>query len=83
MLVLLNGWIALPKLVTLSYTGWKKGILNQNCYIGQKLIKDCQIYHQKGEYNSSIGYKEMKIADPVLLSLFIRDNKKCNIPHAN
>ena len=25
--------------------------------------------------------KEMKIADPVLLSLFMRDNEKCNISH--
>ena len=26
--------------------------------------------------------KEMKIADLILLSLFMRDNEKCNIPHA-
>ena len=26
--------------------------------------------------------KEMKIADPVLLSLFMRYNEKCNIFHA-
>ena len=27
--------------------------------------------------------KEMKIADSVLLSLFMRDNGKCNISHAH
>ena len=26
--------------------------------------------------------KEMKIADSVLMSLFVRDNEKCNISHA-
>ena len=26
--------------------------------------------------------KDMKIADPVLLSLSMRDNEKCNISHA-
>ena len=26
--------------------------------------------------------KEIKVADSVLLSLFIRDNGKCDIPHA-
>ena len=38
-----------------------------------------KIYENSGETRS---LEEMKISDSILLSLFIRDNKMCNIFHA-